>query len=456
MGLENEHLYRVRVSTRFLATTFLFAALSAFSGGWFAGKHFQKWEFASTRSQKPPLINNNITPWQDPKELLHIQPVETHLLTPVFESEDEDDDEEHDDEHSALDKRTPQYLIDVYDVDQDILTSKERLLDALFDLIEMLEIGPALSHHCHKSEGIYCVAMLQDLGHVSILSWPTAKLGAFFAATMAEYVMILGDVRSFSLLYCVSAFVVSLDILAEDAPETSQVLASIEKRFSTTNDLVKWVFKKRGFRDVMNPDVNTEDIEFEQCMFGHPKRFVAEERTNFQTIDIVETIFPQLRPGPAEYRRSLQKDDSYHSRHPQLFQPDRVVYLDRVMQSRLFGEASYHEALVHPAMVSHPYPKRVAIIGGGEGATLREVLKHKTVEHVAMIEIDKIMVDVCMKYLPEWNHCGNLVGSSHSCFDDPRAEIYFEDAVAWFLRRFQDEESIDPNQRYDVIIMDAL
>jgi len=73
-----------------------------------------------------------------------------------------------------------------------------------------------------------------------------------------------------------------------------------------------------------------------------------------------------------------------------------------------------------------------------------------------MIDIDKLMVEICKEHLPEWNSCDHLVGSAPSCFDDPRAEVYFEDAVAWFVNRFSDEDNIDPSQRYDVIIMDAL
>ena len=126
-------------------------------------------------------------------------------------------------------------------------------------------------------------------------------------------------------------------------------------------------------------------------------------------------------------------------KHPDLFKPDRIVYLDGITQSRLLGEAAYHEALVHPAMVSHENPKRVAIIGGGEGATLREVLKHRTVEKVTMVEIDEIMVQVSREYLPEWSNCSNLVGSAPCCFDDPRAEVFFTDAIAWFIERFGDK-----------------
>ncbi|EEC49072.1 predicted protein, partial [Phaeodactylum tricornutum CCAP 1055/1] len=76
----------------------------------------------------------------------------------------------------------------------------------------------------------------------------------------------------------------------------------------------------------------------------------------------------------------------------------RVLYLDNVVQSRLLGETAYHESLVHPAMFSHQNPRRVAIIGGGEGAALREVLKHRTVEMVTMLEIDEAMVNASRSF----------------------------------------------------------
>jgi spermidine synthase len=107
-------------------------------------------------------------------------------------------------------------------------------------------------------------------------------------------------------------------------------------------------------------------------------------------------------------------------------------------------------------MFAHDNPVRVAIIGGGEGATLREVLKHNTVEKVIMIEIDEVMVNVSREFLPEWSYCGNLVGSAVSCFDDPRTEVHFEDAIAWFTDHFLDDEALDPKDQFDIVIMDAL
>mmetsp|Transcript_12738 Transcript_12738/g.16093 ORF Transcript_12738/g.16093 Transcript_12738/m.16093 type:complete len:463 (+) Transcript_12738:1555-2943(+) len=111
-------------------------------------------------------------------------------------------------------------------------------------------------------------------------------------------------------------------------------------------------------------------------------------------------------------------------------------------------------------MFAHSNPKRVAIIGGGEGATLREVLKHRSLETVVMIEIDEMMVKESAKHLyPKWNGCGDFVGSTDSCFDDPRADVRYEDALAWFMNKFTDENVNDEEvvkEKFDVIIMDAL
>ena len=104
-------------------------------------------------------------------------------------------------------------------------------------------------------------------------------------------------------------------------------------------------------------------------------------------------------------------------------------------------------------MICHDAPQRVIIIGGGEGATLREVLKHTTVQEVIMVEIDEIMVRTSQMYLPEWSTCDNGI----SCFDDPRTTTYFTDAIAWFIHRFGENSTIyDATDVFDIIIMDAL
>lgn len=189
-------------------------------------------------------------------------------------------------------------------------------------------------------------------------------------------------------------------------------------------------------------------------------------------MDIWDVIDPRFQ-DILSYRKSLSNDGSYEATHPELYTPDRRVYLDGTLQSTLKGNEPYHEALVHPGMFTHANPRRVAIIGGGEGATLREVLKHKSIQHVKMIDIDQGMVETSRDHLPMWNICSDIVGSTISCFDDARADVLCEDALAWFIHRFADDGNITSSsnsgssnnnektlmkkeQKFDVIIMDAL
>ena len=79
----------------------------------------------------------------------------------------------------------------------------------------------------------------------------------------------------------------------------------------------------------------------------------------------------------------------------------KALVLDGKWQSCTGDEFLYHEPLVHPAMIFHGGPRKVLILGGGEGATAREVLRWKSVEKVVMIDIDGEVVEACKQYLPE-------------------------------------------------------
>ena len=91
----------------------------------------------------------------------------------------------------------------------------------------------------------------------------------------------------------------------------------------------------------------------------------------------------------------------------------------------------YHEMISHPALLSHPNPKNVVIIGGGDCGTLREVLKHSSVESVTQIDIDQVVTEMSLKYFPE------LCSSN----DDPRATLLFDDGIKYM--RDAAPESID-------------
>ena len=91
----------------------------------------------------------------------------------------------------------------------------------------------------------------------------------------------------------------------------------------------------------------------------------------------------------------------------------RVLTLDDLMMTTEGDEYHYHEMIAHIPMMNHKCPKSVLVIGGGDGGTVREVLKHDTVERVVLCEIDGMVIDACKKYLPTIS-CG---------LDDPKVVL---------------------------------
>ena len=114
-----------------------------------------------------------------------------------------------------------------------------------------------------------------------------------------------------------------------------------------------------------------------------------------------------------------------------------ACYMDNSIQSALIDEKIYHEALVHPVMSSIQEKKRVMIIGGGEGATAREVLKWPGVEEVDMFEWDRDVVELFRNKYPQW---------AQGAWNDPRLTLYYSDIFEAIMTQ--------PIKKYDVIIID--
>ncbi len=115
----------------------------------------------------------------------------------------------------------------------------------------------------------------------------------------------------------------------------------------------------------------------------------------------------------------------------------RVMTLDGVVQLTEADEFIYHEMLAHVPLLAHGQARRVLIIGGGDGGMAREVLRHASVEHVTMVEIDAGVVEFAREYLP---------GVSAGAFDDPRLNLVIADGAA-FVR--------DSEESFDVVISDS-
>ncbi|MBN1084751.1 polyamine aminopropyltransferase [Erwinia aphidicola] len=115
----------------------------------------------------------------------------------------------------------------------------------------------------------------------------------------------------------------------------------------------------------------------------------------------------------------------------------RVMTLDGVVQTTERDEFIYHEMMTHVPLLAHGAAKHVLIIGGGDGAMLREVSRHQNIEKITMVEIDAGVVTFCKQYLP--NH-------SQGAYDDPRFTLVIDDGVNFVSQT---------GEKFDVIISDC-
>ncbi len=136
-------------------------------------------------------------------------------------------------------------------------------------------------------------------------------------------------------------------------------------------------------------------------------RIILEKKTPFQSLQVIET---------PKYGRCL--------------------VLDGEIQSAAVDEFIYHEALVHPAMLNVGSARQILLVGGGEGATLREIYRHSGVERVTMVDIDAEVVEACKQHLQEIHQ---------DAFDDARTQVVIDDAKNFVATC---------KQRFDLIISD--
>lgn len=170
------------------------------------------------------------------------------------------------------------------------------------------------------------------------------------------------------------------------------------------------------------------------------KIFVSTQ-SKFQQVDILETYFGKVR------RKTYLLCSRFSNKNLKIFNFYSVIFslktlvTDGKTQSAQLDEFAYHESLVHPSLLRTAFtgtpPKKVFIGGGGELATAREVLRHKSVERVVMLDIDEKVIELCKEFLPEWG--GEKVAS------DSRLELIIGDAHKWMM---------ETQEKFDVIIMD--
>ena len=138
-------------------------------------------------------------------------------------------------------------------------------------------------------------------------------------------------------------------------------------------------------------------------------------------------------------RRKLHEEQTPYQKL-EIFETEdwgNLMTLDGLVMLTARDNFVYHEMMSHPPVMTHPAPRRVAIVGGGDCGTLREVLRHPAIEKVFQIEIDEAVTRAAERYFPELTEAN----------DDPRAELLFSDAIEWMKR--QEPGSLD------VVIVDS-
>ncbi len=174
------------------------------------------------------------------------------------------------------------------------------------------------------------------------------------------------------------------------------------------------------------------------------KREFAEEVNTANAFSVRYQISEVLFTGQSDFQKVEVVQTKGHGK--MLLNDDLVMITER-------DEFVYHDMITHVPLFVHPNPKKVLIIGGGDGGTAREVLRHKGVEHVDMVEIDKMVVDACREHIPQ-----TAVGMT----DSPRFTLYIDDGLK-FVNDFaagktiSQKASMSPlaQKKYDVVIVDS-
>jgi spermidine synthase len=271
-------------------------------------------------------------------------------------------------------------IAEFYGCDTDTINDEMLLRDIMRDSIVAANATLlSLSSHAFAPIGVTALALLSE-SHLSIHTWP-------------EYGY------------------VATDMFTCGTSDTAAAMRVMETRMGCTPSATLWSMRARG-----GPYAE-RDLDRLLADAHVQKKLIVSRQSPYQRIDVYYV----------ESRSSYWKGEGI------------VTFLDGVSQSASSDEYVYHEALVQPAMMIHPKPQKVLVVGGGEGATLRELLSHPSVTEAHMAELDPMMVDVAINYLDELHQ---------GAFNNSRTRLHVGDGIQ-YIRDM-------PEGYFDVIILDLL
>jgi len=148
--------------------------------------------------------------------------------------------------------------------------------------------------------------------------------------------------------------------------------------------------------------------------------------------DNIATSFRHIGDPLFRKKSSFQKVEIYDT-----YQYGKMLTCDGVAMCAEADEYAYHEMIVHVPMLTHPNPKNVLVIGGGDGGTVRELVKHDSLEKVTLVEIDEVVIEASKMHLPTLS----------SAFDHSKLDLHISDGIQYVKK--------SPDQSFDIVIVDS-
>jgi spermidine synthase len=282
----------------------------------------------------------------------------------------------------------PHIMNDVAGIERDMVAAAEKANATVIN---------STFHH-FSPWGVSGVVVIQE-SHLAIHTWPEYGYAAVDLFTC-------GDMDAW----------ISFDFLKEAFK--SQSYSAIEMKRGSVNLLTRNDFDMTTMRqkagEWRNPEFFTRNVWF-------------TDKDDFQALSLRFTgeVFFDVQ-SPFQRVRIIES-----------YKYGKMLALDDMVMTTIEDEFHYHEMISHPALFTHGNAKNILVVGGGDGGTVREILRHEGVEKVTMVEIDGEVITACKEHLPQ----------IAAAFDDPRLELIVDDGIA-FIKNAAPES-------YDLVIVDG-
>jgi len=285
--------------------------------------------------------------------------------------------------------------IDAYGLPAEFLNSKEQvnsLVEKAIDEMNHIQVLQMMSYHFSPS-GLTSLWLL-SASHASVHTWPEKGF-------------------------------VAIDFLTCGSSDLAYIAEFLEDLFREVSEDVVFQFTlaERGQGAKPRP---VNDLGVQLASLHQEKIAIYRGKSQYQSIEVWDVLGNSWVDGL----------------HDVL---DRRLYLDGVLQLATDDDDLYHEALIHPAMIAHQGPEQVVIMGGGDGGALTEVLMHRCVKSVKLVEIDAQVVEVAKDVFPAFR----------DSFYDPRAEVVVADAFKWIADRASSHPASLDALFFDLLDMDV-